>query len=124
MTPLIYAGIGARARSARSDSKTPGLTPVVITHHAPSPRCIRPWCDGARLNPGFASDLDAVIARYRPPLRVHGHMHHRIDERLGATRVVRNPDGYDRVEGHGLDPAFVVEVQARSERMVDRPPRW
>ena len=45
-----------------------GLTPVVITHHAPSLRCIRPWFKGSRLNPGFASDLDSVIARYQPPL--------------------------------------------------------
>ena len=70
-----------------------GLTPVVITHHAPSPKCIRPWFAKSRLNPGFASDLDAVIARYQPPLWVHGHMHDRIDERLGETRVVCNPGG-------------------------------
>ena len=30
-----------------------GLTPFVITHHAPSPRCIRPWFENSRLNPGF-----------------------------------------------------------------------
>ena len=46
------------------------LTPVVITHHAPSPHCIRPWFKGSRLNPGFASDLDSIIARYQPPLWV------------------------------------------------------
>ena len=87
-----------------------GVTPVVITHHAPSPRCIRPWFEGSRLNPGFASDLDAVIARYQPPLWVHGHMHDRVDERLGDTRVVCNPAGYSRVEGHEFDPSFVLEV--------------
>ena len=87
-----------------------GLTPVVITHHAPSPKCIRPRFEGRRLNAGFASDLDAVIARYQPPLWVHGHMHDRVDERLGETRVVCNPGGYNRAEGHAFDPAFVVEV--------------
>ena len=87
-----------------------GLTPVVITHHAPSPKCIRPWFEGSRLNPGFASDLDSVIARYQPPLWVHGHMHDRVDELLGETRVVCNPGGYSRVEGHAFDPGFVVEV--------------
>ena len=51
----------AKARDA-------GLTPVVITHHAPSPRCIRPWYENSRLNPGFASDLNALIARSRCPL--------------------------------------------------------
>ena len=87
-----------------------GLTPVVITHHAPSPRCIRPRFADSRLNAGFASDLDAVIARYQPPLWVHGHLHDRVDEQLGETRVVCNPGGYDRAEGHAFDPAFVVEV--------------
>ena len=40
-----------------------GFTPVVITHHAPSPERIRPWFEGSRLNPGFMSDLESVIAR-------------------------------------------------------------
>ena len=87
-----------------------GMTAIVITHHAPSPKCIRPWFEGTRLNPGFASDLDAVIARYQPPLWVHGHMHDRVDEQLGRTRVACNPGGYSRVEGHEFDPEFVVEV--------------
>ena len=87
-----------------------GLTPVVITHHAPSPRCIRPWFENSRLNPGFASDLDALIARYQPPLWVHGHMHDPVDERLGDTRIIANPHGYRRVEGHSFDPALVLEV--------------
>ena len=29
-----------------------GLTPVVITHQAPNPRCIRPWFEKSRLNAG------------------------------------------------------------------------
>ena len=87
-----------------------GLTPVVITHHAPSPRCIRPWFEGSRLNPGFASDLDHVIAQYQPPVWVHGHMHDRVDESLGGTRVVANPQGYNRVEGWAFDPALVIEI--------------
>ena len=83
-------------------------------HHpprCPSPRCIRPRFAESRLNAGFASDLDAVIARYQPPLWVHGHLHDRgVNEQLGQTRVVCNPGGYDRDEGHAFDPAFVVEV--------------
>ena len=71
-----------------------GLTPVVITHHVPSPRSIRPWFAKSRLNPRFASDLDAVIARYQPPIWIHGHMHDRVDEKLGETRVTCNPGGY------------------------------
>ena len=87
-----------------------GLKCIIISHHAPSPRCIRPWFEGSRLNPGFASDLDSMIARYQPPLWVHGHMHDRVDERLGETRVLANPHGYNRVEGHEFAPALVVEL--------------
>ena len=93
----------ARARDA-------GLTPVVITHHAPSPKCIRPWFERSGLNPGFASNLDELIARYQPPLWVHGHMHDPVDEWLGDTRIIANPHGYSRVEGHSFDPALVLEV--------------
>ena len=96
--------------SELEEAERSGLTAVVITHHAPSPKCIRPWFEGSRLNPGFASNLDSVIARFQPPLWTHGHMHDRVDETLGATRVVCNPRGYSRVEGHEFDPAFVVEV--------------
>ena len=87
-----------------------GLTSVVITHHAPSLRCIRPWFEKSRLNPGFASDMDSETARFQPSLWVHGHMHDRVDETLGETRVVCNPGGYNRVEGREFDPAFVMEV--------------
>ena len=87
-----------------------GLTAVVVTHHAPSPRCIRPWFENSRLNPGFASNLDTLIARYQPPLWVHGHMHDRVDEWVGETRIIANPHGYSRVEGHAFNPGLVVEV--------------
>ena len=96
--------------SELEEAERSGLTAVVISHHAPSPRCIRPWFEGSRLNPGFASDLNTVIARFQPPLWVHGHMHDKVDEMLGGTRVLCNPGGYNRVEGHEFDPALVVEI--------------
>lgn len=91
-----------------------GLFAVVISHHAPSPKCIRPWYQGNRLNPGFASDLDGLIARYRPALWVHGHMHDRIDEMLGETRVIANPYGYGPVEGRDFDPELLVDLAPAS----------
>ncbi len=83
---------------------------VVITHHAPSPKCIRPQFEHSRLNPGFASDLDKLIERFQPRLWIHGHMHSRIEEMLGETRVVANPYGYGPVEGKDFDPALVVDL--------------
>ena len=66
---------------------------VVVTHHAPSPRSIRPWFKGDPFNCAFASDLDRVIERYQPELWIHGHMHDPVDERLGRTRLLANPAG-------------------------------
>ena len=91
-------------------AKAEGDVPVVITHHAPTPRSIRPWYQGNALNPAFASDLEAVIARHAPPLWIHGHMHDSIDESLGDTRVVANPGGYTKAENPRFDPALCVGV--------------
>ena len=93
-----------------------GLTTVVITHHAPTPRSIRPWYQGNALNPAFASRLDALIATFEPPLWIHGHMHDSIDEQLGGTRVVANPGGYTASENPRYDPGLCVEVAQESMR--------
>ena len=88
-----------------------GLTPVVITHHAPTPMSIRPWYQGNALNPAFTSRLDAMIAKHAPPLWIHGHMHDSIDEQLGETRVVANPGGYTVSENPRFDPTLCIEVE-------------
>ena len=92
------------------DAKADGDVSVVITHHAPTPRSIRPWYQGNPLNPAFASDLEAVIGRHAPPLWIHGHMHDSIDELLGDTRVLANPGGYTKAENPRFDPTLCVEV--------------
>ena len=50
------------------EAQAAALTPIVITHHAPGPRCVRPWCEGGTLNAAFASNLDRLIAQHQPPL--------------------------------------------------------
>ena len=83
---------------------------VVITHHAPSPRSVRPWYEGDPFNCAFASDLDRVIERYQPALWIHGHMHDPVDERLGRTRLVANPAGYAYEAKMGFDPALCINL--------------
>ena len=90
-----------------------GLPAVVVTHHAPTPRSIRPWYEGNALNPAFASRLDGLIAKFAPPLWIHGHMHDSIDEQLGDTRVIANPGGYTARENPKFDPALCVDVAER-----------
>ena len=87
-----------------------GLKTVVITHHAPSPRSIHPRFAGDECNPGFASNLEAMIQRFQPALWVHGHVHNAVDEQLGRTRILANPRGYDRAEAMDFVPDLVVEL--------------
>ena len=91
-----------------------GTTAVVITHHAPTPRSVAPRFVGDPCSAAFASDLEGVIARYRPTLWVHGHMHDPVDVVLGETRVLCNPAGYDGHANarHGYDPELCIEVDA------------
>ena len=71
---------------------------VVITHHAPSMRSVRP---GGECAPGYANHLDAAYANAwedlmgpRVDLWVHGHTHDPADYGVQGTRVVSNPVGY------------------------------
>ncbi len=87
-----------------------GQNAVVLTHHAPSPICVRPQFAGDRLNAGFASDLDSLIRHYRPLMWIHGHMHARVEETVGRTRILANPAGYGAAEQADFDPALVVDL--------------
>ena len=82
---------------------------VVVTHHAPHPRSVHPRYQSNLLNAAYASDLTEVIETGKPTLWIHGHTHHGFDYRVGATRIVCNPNGYG-VENDGFNPALVVEI--------------
>ena len=93
-----------------ADAERDGTTAVVITHHAPTPRSIAPRYCGSALNPAFASNLERLIARYKPALWIHGHMHNSVDITVGETRVLANPAGYNSEENPDYDPALFIEV--------------
>lgn len=87
---------------------------VVMTHHAPHPKSIEPKYRNSNLNPGFASDLTRTIEAYRPALWCHGHVHSSHDYRVGDTRIVANPRGYERrgsLENAAFDPHLTVDVE-------------
>lgn len=85
---------------------------IVVTHHAPSLRSVRPRYLGNPLNPAFCSDLNELIARHQPLAWVHGHMHGSADYRIGRTRVLNNPHGYGRENAAGFDPALILDTDA------------
>ena len=41
---------------------------------------------------------------------VHGHMHDPVNEILGKTRVVANPQGDPGWEGQNFNPELVIEI--------------
>ncbi|WP_131798369.1 hypothetical protein [Devosia elaeis] len=84
---------------------------VVVTHHAPSRRSLAGIVDIP--DAAFASDLEPMIMRHQPSLWVHGHVHQHCDYRLGNTRIIANPRGYqgdDWGENSGFVEDLVVEV--------------
>jgi len=86
---------------------------VVVTHHAPSIRSVHPGDRTDVSAAAYASDLEELMLRHRPQLWVHGHIHHASDYRIGATRIVCNPRGYQSEEWSertGWDEGLVVEV--------------
>jgi len=82
---------------------------VVITHHLPHPRSISERFKGDLLNAAYASDLSDLVEQGQPALWVHGHTHDSSNYRVGSTRIVCNPRGYDD-ENKSFDPALIVEI--------------
>ncbi|UVC06793.1 metallophosphoesterase [Rhizobium sp. TH2] len=84
---------------------------VVVTHHAPSVKSIAPRFSESIYSAAFASDLEGMIADRGPDLWVHGHVHHKLDYRIGSTRVICNPRGYyGDANFADFDIGMVVEI--------------
>ena len=93
-----------------AQAKRDGLPAVAVTHHAPSPSCIRPWWRGSPINPCFSSDLDDLIQAVEPRLWLHGHMHDSFNVKVGSTRIFCNPRGYGNDNRTGFDECLTLEV--------------
>lgn len=84
---------------------------VVVTHHAPLIESFDPRFFGHITNAAFASDLSDLIARRRPHIWVHGHIHRFRDYMADETRVICNPRGYGSEHGiSGFRPGFVIDL--------------
>lgn len=106
---LVAEHRAARAWLARTLAEPFDGPTVVVTHHAPSYASWPGPDKPARY--ACASDLEGLMRAHAPVLWIHGHIHHHMDYRIGPTRVVCNPRGYEDTDpGVGWDPAFVVEL--------------
>ena len=92
-------------------AERPGPT-VVVTHHAPSRASLPEKYQGSPLSACYASRCDDLLNRCGPDLWIHGHVHASSDYRVGPTRVVCNPRGYDDEPVTTFDPHFTIELPA------------
>ena len=85
---------------------------VVVTHHAPSPRCVPEVWLNDRRSAAYASDLDWLIKKRQPAAWLYGHIHESVPPfRIGDTLIASNPRGYaPKHLNPGFRPDFVVEV--------------
>jgi predicted phosphodiesterase len=83
---------------------------VIVTHNAPSGRSIDAEHAGKSLSTAFASDLEGLITESGVPLWIHGHTHHNVDYRVGATRIYTNQRGYPGKLLAGFDSGAIVEL--------------
>ncbi len=89
--------------------KFPGPT-VVVTHHAPSARCLNPSLMTDELSPAYASALDELVSSSDAALWIHGHTHMATDFFVGMTRVVSNQRGYPDVPAPGFQEDLVISL--------------
>ena len=69
---------------------------VVVTHHAPSPLSTDSRYADDIQSPCYASDLTKLILNHSNiKLWCHGHIHQAKDYKIGTTRILCNPRGYE-----------------------------
>jgi Icc-related predicted phosphoesterase len=78
----------------------PDLPTVVVGHHAPSKASTHPRYKSEFVTNGaYSTNLDNwILDRRQIKLWTHGHTHEDFDYRIGTTRIVCNPRGYDGYE--------------------------
>jgi predicted phosphodiesterase len=112
LRPADTAAVHAASRrwlTARLAEAHDGPT-VIVTHHAPSARSLRPGQPRGLIDAAYASDLDELVAGSGAALWVHGHTHLCVDYVLGRTRVLSNARGYPDEESEGFRADCVVEL--------------
>jgi Icc-related predicted phosphoesterase len=88
---------------------------VVVGHHSPSFQSSHAmYAHEKVMNGGYHSDLNEFILDHpQIALWTHGHTHHAWDYKIGETRIVCNPRGY-QADGYSEDtewnPNILLEV--------------
>lgn len=110
-TVLVHAD--SRLALAQFLAKGDRSRSAVITHHAPSLRSVPTDRCTDLVTAAYASNLDELILTQGPGPWIHGHIHAASDYRVGATRVIANPLGYQTAhnpEHTGFKADLVVDL--------------
>lgn len=102
------------------------LPTIVVSHHAPS-YASQSWRYWRRsLSGAFYSDLNAYIKNWKPYAWIHGHVHHRVQTRVGQTLLLAHPWGYSRSHNPRTYQSLLVgsSTPSRIQRIMDRWRQW
>lgn len=86
------------------------LKRVVITHHTPSYSSMDIKYSSSPLNPAYHTELHDKILEWKPNLWVHGHTHTGLDYKIGDTRIVCNPRGYQNKHSLPEETGFIEDL--------------
>ncbi|OGT53922.1 MAG: hypothetical protein A3F17_02870 [Gammaproteobacteria bacterium RIFCSPHIGHO2_12_FULL_41_15] len=92
--------------------QTPGADRrIVITHHAPSAKCLSPKYADLLSSAAFASDLEKDIMQSEINYWIYGHTHYSQQIDISETMLVSNARGYMLEQGvTGYRSDFVIEI--------------
>lgn len=80
----------------------------VVTHHAPSKKCLADKFKKSPLNCFFVNSLDKLILERKPECWIYGHLHESNDCVIGDTKVISNQYGYSD-EALNFDYNFIIK---------------
>lgn len=83
---------------------------VVLSHHAPSYRCVPEKYDGHPHNYMYCSDLDSVIYYNDLDVWAFGHMHSKSDFNFEGKRIIANPRGTNKYPNDEFNPYLVINI--------------
>ena len=83
---------------------------IILTHYAPLKESISTLFKNNILNFIYYTDLNNLILALKPPLWIHGHMHQSMDYKIGNTRILCNPYGYETKCELYLNPDFTQNL--------------
>lgn len=83
---------------------------VIVTHHAPSKKSLPLQYQEDILSAAYASNFDNLVSESDALLWIHGHIHNKLDYKIGSTRVICNPRGYPDEPNNSFNPQLIVEI--------------